>query len=98
MVPNDQNWIIQGVLGPDGLPVKLDARLSSGSAVDFSEASIVVRPVRFSGQIALRDQYTAARDYTAPRPDYGLLAVTLGMAAPSRTMAAGSSWACARRS
>jgi hypothetical protein len=44
-------------------PVKLDARLSFGSAVDFSEASIVVRHVRFSGQIAPRDQYTAARDY-----------------------------------
>ena len=60
VVPNDENWIIQGVLGPDGLPVKLDARLSSGSAVDFSEASIVVRHVRFSGQIAPRDPYTAA--------------------------------------
>ena len=40
VVPNDENWIIQGALGPDGVPVKLDARISSGSAVDFSEASI----------------------------------------------------------
>jgi hypothetical protein len=63
VVPNDENWIIQGALGPDGVPVKLDARLSSGSAIDFSEASIVVRHVRFSGQIAPTDVHRAARDY-----------------------------------
>ena len=62
VVPNDENWIIQGALGPDGIPVKLDARLSSGSAVDFSEASIVVRHVRFSGQSAPLDPHTAAHD------------------------------------
>jgi hypothetical protein len=50
VVPNDENWIIQGALGPDSVPIKLDARLSSGSAIDFSEASIVVRHVRISGQ------------------------------------------------
>jgi hypothetical protein len=63
VVPNDENWIIQGTLGPDGVPVKLNARISSGSAVDFSEASIVVRHVRFSGQIAPHDQQRPARDY-----------------------------------
>ena len=63
VVPNDENWIIQGALGPDGVPVKLDARISSGSAVDFSEASIVVRHVRFSWQSAPQDQHNAARDY-----------------------------------
>jgi hypothetical protein len=63
VVPNDENWIIQGALGPDGVPVKLDARLSSGTAVDFSEASIVVRYVRFSGQSAPLDPHVAARTY-----------------------------------
>jgi hypothetical protein len=63
VVPNNENWIIQGALGPDGLSVKLDARLSSGSAIDFSEASIVVRHVRFSGQTAPQDEYRSARDY-----------------------------------
>jgi hypothetical protein len=63
VVPNHENWVIQGALGPDGLPLKLDARLSSGSAVDFSEASIVVRHVRVSGQIAPQDLNKAARHY-----------------------------------
>ena len=62
VVPNDENWIIQGTLGPDGVPVQLDARISSGTAVDFSEASIVVRHVRFSGQRAPLDPHTAAHD------------------------------------
>jgi hypothetical protein len=52
VVPNNERWIVQGQLGPDGVPVKLDARLSSGSPIDPSEASIVVRHVRFSGQRA----------------------------------------------
>jgi hypothetical protein len=64
VVPNDENWIIQGALGPDGVPVKLDARISSGTAVDFSEASIIVRHVRFSGQSAPLDPHAAARDYS----------------------------------
>jgi hypothetical protein len=64
VVPTDENGIIQGALGPDGVPVKLDARISSGSAVDFSEASIVVRHVRFSGQSAPLDPHVAARTYT----------------------------------
>jgi hypothetical protein len=63
VVPNDENWIIHGALGPDGVPVKLDVRLSSGTAADFSEASIVVRYVRFSGQSAPIDPYVAARTY-----------------------------------
>jgi hypothetical protein len=63
VVPNDENWIIQGALGPDGVPVKLDARLSSGSAIDYSEASIVVRHVRFSVQRAPLDIHVAARTY-----------------------------------
>jgi len=64
VVPNDENWIIQGALGPDGVPVKLDARLSSGTAIDPSEASIIMRHVRFSGQSAPLDPHAAARDYS----------------------------------
>jgi hypothetical protein len=63
VVPNDGNWIIQGALDPDGVPVKLDTRISSGTAVDFSEASIVVRHVRFSEQSAPLDPHVAARNY-----------------------------------
>jgi hypothetical protein len=63
VVPNDENWIIQGALGPDNVPVKLDARISSGSAVDFSEASIVLRHVRFYALSAPIDLDTEARDY-----------------------------------
>ena len=49
-IPNDENWIVQGALGSDGIPVTLDARLSSGTAVDPSQASVVVRYTRFSGK------------------------------------------------
>ena len=52
-IPSDENWIVQGAIDPDtGLPAGLDGRLSSGSKADRSRASIVLRQVRFSGQIA----------------------------------------------
>lgn len=52
-IPNDESWVIQGNIDPEtGLPVSLDARLSSGTPLDRSHANIVVRYVRFSGQIA----------------------------------------------
>jgi hypothetical protein len=52
-IPNDENWIIQGNLEREtGLPVRLDARLSSGTTLDRSEANIVVWYVRFTGQVA----------------------------------------------
>jgi hypothetical protein len=55
VVPNDENWIFQGVLGEDGVPIKLDARISSGSIREPSEASIVLRHIRFSGQQTPRE-------------------------------------------
>ena len=52
-IPNNENWIVQGNVDPmTGLPVLLDARLSSGTTLDRSHANIVVRNVRLSGQIA----------------------------------------------
>eukprot|EP01052_Picozoa_sp_SAG31_P008928 SAG31_NODE_459_length_15396_cov_5.092502_6_plen_505_part_00 len=63
-VPPTANWIIQGSMNSDGLPALLDARISSGSAVDPSQASIVVRYVRFSGRDAPLDPHPEARDYS----------------------------------
>jgi len=52
-IPTDENWIVQGAIDPDtGLPASLDGRLSSGSKADRSRASIVLRQVRISGQLA----------------------------------------------
>ena len=54
-IPNSENWIVQGnnCLDPaTGLPVLLDARLSSGAPLDRSHANIALRHVRFSGQVA----------------------------------------------
>ena len=55
-IPNDENWIVQGVISPTtGLPAKLDGRLSSGTAHDLSHANIVLRHIRFTGQVAPLD-------------------------------------------
>ena len=52
-IPNDENWILQGRVDPvSGLPSSLDGRLKSGTAVDRSHASIVLRHLRISGQVA----------------------------------------------
>ena len=52
-IPNDENWIVQGIVDPvSGLPSSLDGRLKSGTAVDRSHANIVLRHLRFSGQVA----------------------------------------------
>ena len=48
----DTRWIVQGQLGADGLPVEMPGRMSSGSPTDCSQASIVARHVRFSGNMA----------------------------------------------
>jgi hypothetical protein len=60
VIPDDENWVVQGALGLDGVPVKLDARLQSGKyngVGSNSEASIVVRYTRFSGQSAPEDPW-----------------------------------------
>jgi hypothetical protein len=54
-IPSDENWIVQGQLGADGIPIKLDARFSSGTPLNPSEANVVVRHVRFSMQSAPLD-------------------------------------------
>lgn len=51
-IPNNESWIIQGNIDGSGLPVSLDARLSSGTPLDRSHANIVLRCVRISGQVA----------------------------------------------
>lgn len=52
-IANSENWIVQGNVDPaTGLPVLLDARLSSGAPLDRSHANIALRYVRFSGQVA----------------------------------------------
>jgi hypothetical protein len=51
LVPSDQNWIIQGS-SQKFLPVRLDARFQTGTPTDPSEASLVVRHVRFTGRSA----------------------------------------------
>eukprot|EP01045_Picozoa_sp_COSAG04_P005864 COSAG04_NODE_279_length_18210_cov_5.657225_1_plen_1569_part_10 len=52
-IPSDENWIVQGRIDPvSGLPSGLDARLKSGTAIDRSHASIVLRQLRISGQVA----------------------------------------------
>ena len=61
VVPVDEKWILHGQLGPDGVPVTLDARVSSGTPAQFSEASIVIRLVRFSGCTAPLDTLAMLR-------------------------------------
>jgi|EP01046_Picozoa_sp_COSAG06_P014344 predicted outer membrane repeat protein len=52
-IPNNENWIVQGNVDPaTGLPVSLDARLSSGTPLDRSHANIALRYVRFTGHFA----------------------------------------------
>eukprot|EP01045_Picozoa_sp_COSAG04_P020105 COSAG04_NODE_2023_length_4980_cov_7.536980_5_plen_437_part_00 len=46
-IPNNENWIVQGRVDPaSGLPSILDGRLKSGSAVDRSQANVVLRHVK----------------------------------------------------
>jgi hypothetical protein len=54
-IPNSENWIVQGNVDATGLPVLLDARLSSGTPLDRSHANIALRYVRLSGQVAPLD-------------------------------------------
>jgi hypothetical protein len=58
----ESRWIIQGQIQANGLPVELPARISSGSVLQYSEASIVIRHVRFSGRIAPIDAEFQERD------------------------------------
>lgn len=62
-VPPLEKWIIQGKIDPTtALPVTLDARISSGYRNEVSHASIVVRHVRFTGQLATLDKQAPGTD------------------------------------
>merc|ERR1711969_96596 len=72
-IPNDENWIVQGVVDPaSGLPSSLGGRLKSGSAVDRSHANIVLRHLRMSGQVAPLDVNAFGRNgFLAGLPTFG---------------------------
>ena len=72
-IPNDENWIVQGQLDPaSGLPSSLDGRLKSGTALDRSHANIVLRHIRFTGQVAPVDVNPIGRQgIIAGQPSYG---------------------------
>lgn len=55
-VPPDENWIIQGA-STNGVPVELDARISSGNPWALTNASIILRHIRLSGQQGTLDPY-----------------------------------------
>jgi hypothetical protein len=57
-VPADEEWIIQGA-STNGVPVELDARISSGNPYQLTNASIVMRHVRFVAQQGLPDRWGA---------------------------------------
>eukprot|EP01043_Picozoa_sp_COSAG02_P077624 COSAG02_NODE_17078_length_1030_cov_1.174006_1_plen_136_part_00 len=62
-IPNEESWIIQGRVDPStSLPVKLDARLKTGTALVRSHASVVLRSLRMSGQTAPVDTNGIGRD------------------------------------
>jgi hypothetical protein len=52
---------LQGQLDSNGIPVRFPARISSGTAIDPSEASIIVRYARFTGFEAPLDPYADQR-------------------------------------
>jgi predicted outer membrane repeat protein len=65
-IPNNENWIVQGNVDPaTGLPVLLDARLSSGTPLNPSHTNIALRYVRFSG-------HTAPVDTSGQRVGHGM--------------------------
>ena len=73
-IPNDENWIVQGVVDPvSGLPSSLDGRFKSGTAVDRSHANIVLRHLRISGQVAPVDVNTVyhGQYYTGLNAGFG---------------------------
>ena len=72
-IPNDENWIVQGRVDPaSGLPSSLDGRLKSGTAVDRSHANIVLRHIRFTGQVAPLDVNPIGRQsILAGQPSFG---------------------------
>ena len=62
-VPNEEKWIVQGIVdAATGLPSSLDGRLSSGTPPEPSHADIVLRDIRFTGQVAPLDPHAQWRE------------------------------------
>ena len=74
-IPPDESWIVQGTVDPaTGVPVSLDGRLSSGDPLAPSRANIVLRDIRFTGQVAPVDLHGEWRDlaiFTVPNQGLG---------------------------
>ena len=69
-IPTDENWIIHGTVDPvTRLPSNLDGRFKSGTAVDRSHASIVLRHLRISNQEAPVDVNVVGRNGWAVRAE-----------------------------
>lgn len=62
-IPKDEKWIVQGY-STNGVAVTLDARLASGSPADRSNASLVLRHVRLSGQHGTLDRWDDQRAFS----------------------------------
>ena len=67
-IPRDEKWIIQGGVDAGGLPIELDARLASGDPFALTNASIILRYLRFSGQIGPLDVFMTGGPRDASRP------------------------------
>lgn len=63
-IPPTESWIVQGKIGADGLPVKLNARFKSGSFFNISHANLVFRYFRVSAQVAPLDSDSGHRTYS----------------------------------
>eukprot|EP01043_Picozoa_sp_COSAG02_P036865 COSAG02_NODE_2730_length_8142_cov_5.078080_4_plen_1074_part_00 len=66
-IPQDEKWIIQGGL-ENGIPVELNVRLASGNPFALTNASVVLRYVRQSGQTGPLDVYMTGGPLDATRP------------------------------
>lgn len=66
-IPQDEKWIVQGGL-ENGIPVELNVRLASGNPVALTNASVVLRYVRQSGQTGPLDVYMTGGPLDATRP------------------------------
>jgi hypothetical protein len=66
-IPPDEKWVIQGGVY-DGVPVELNVRLASGNPFALTNASVVLRYIRQSGQTGPLDVYMTGGPQDASRP------------------------------
>ena len=62
-IPQDERWIINGRT-VNGVATVLDARIASGTPEHRTNASIILRHVRFSGQHGTLDPYVEKRGFS----------------------------------